>query len=396
MLQPFKSESDRGQSVVIGSVLMFGILIIALSMYQATGVPQQNQEVEFQHYTELRSDMITYSSTVDQTKSLETASTTITTSRPYPTRLVTVNPPPFTTRIEIGENNPTTITNFNVRSTGNEADYWSQQNEISIATSPVTAEPDYNVWQDSNPFVYENQVLYMQTDQLEPVVLDSTPPINDNTIELHGYTGELTQPTSSEKQIKVQQISSSRNVLYITGENNNTPIQLQLSTQIPEVTWRQILDVQNNDSIQSVDYDQNSSTLTIELDPSQTYILENHLSATNPSESTEAVSNPEYITSVSGEGVLSRQSIVLSVHDQLGNKTDGAVVTVSDDPNGCVSFNQKRTNDSGEVTFTCDTTQNTEVTFSINDGSESYETVTVRVRSTQSSGGGGGGGGPGN
>lgn len=379
MLRNIKSPSNYGQSVVIGSVLMFGILIVAFSIYQASVIPQQNAEVEYQHYTEFRSDMIAFDTTVDQTKSLNTASTTMTVSKSYPTRLIAVNPPPFRTRISIGDNNPTTISNFSVDSSGNEVDYWNQQGQLSIPNSTVTATPNYNLYQNSNPLLYENQVTYIETEDLEPVLLSSESPVDNQTIDLQGYTGELSPVSSAQQQITVKQVSGSRDVLYISGDGSGDPIQIQMNTQIPEITWRKILDVSNNPNIESVDYDQSSDTLTIELDPSQTYIVEAYLSATNPSDSIESASQPTYIQTVSSDTVASGENIPLSVHDQLGNTVSGAVVTVSDDPQNCITFNEKRTNTNGEVSFTCQTNQNTTVTFQINNGNESYETVTVNV-----------------
>lgn len=382
MLNRSKAPADYGQSVVIGSVLMFGILIIALSIYQASVVPQQNQEVEFQHYTELRSDMTTYNTAIHQSKTLETTSTTITVSTPYPTRLVTVNPPPFTTSLSTSDNTSSTISNFEVQSTGNESDYWSQQSQLTIPTSTVNARPDYNMFQNSNPIIYENQVTYIPTEQLEPVITNSRPLVEGRTIEIHGYTGNISSPTSSEQQITVEQVSSSRDVLYITGSDSTTPIQLQIETQIPEITWRNILDVASNNNIESTDYNQSSDILTIELDGSETYVVEAYLSATNPSESIKSTSEPEYIQNLTGDTVVSGQSIILSAHDELGNTTPGSVVTVTDDPSNCLSFTEKRTNNLGEVTFTCQTTQDTSVSFHINQGAESYETITVDVSDT--------------
>ena len=51
------SGDDRGQSVQIGFVLIFGILIVTLSIFQAGIVPNQNRTVEFNHYQEVRNDM---------------------------------------------------------------------------------------------------------------------------------------------------------------------------------------------------------------------------------------------------------------------------------------------------------------------------------------------------
>lgn len=71
--------ADRGQSIQVGAVLLFAVLIVALAVWQAVGVPNQNEQVEFDHnqqvqqqLTELRGSIIsmagssvTRSTTVD-------------------------------------------------------------------------------------------------------------------------------------------------------------------------------------------------------------------------------------------------------------------------------------------------------------------------------------------
>ena len=50
-------DDDRGQSIQIGAVLLFGALIVALAGYQAFVVPQQNERVEFAHSQTVQDDM---------------------------------------------------------------------------------------------------------------------------------------------------------------------------------------------------------------------------------------------------------------------------------------------------------------------------------------------------
>ena len=50
-------QSDRrSQSTVIGVVVLFGFFILALSLYQAQVVPQQNAETEFDHFQEAKNE----------------------------------------------------------------------------------------------------------------------------------------------------------------------------------------------------------------------------------------------------------------------------------------------------------------------------------------------------
>jgi len=48
----------RGVSAVLGFILMFGILILALTTYQAQIVPQENAATEFEHFQDVRDEMV--------------------------------------------------------------------------------------------------------------------------------------------------------------------------------------------------------------------------------------------------------------------------------------------------------------------------------------------------
>jgi len=47
------SRDRRGQSVVVGTVVLFGFLILALGIYQVQVVPTENADVEFEHSQEV-------------------------------------------------------------------------------------------------------------------------------------------------------------------------------------------------------------------------------------------------------------------------------------------------------------------------------------------------------
>ena len=58
------SGEDQAVSTVIGFVLIFGILVVSFSVYQATVVPQQNEDVEFEQQQSVQSDLIELSSSL--------------------------------------------------------------------------------------------------------------------------------------------------------------------------------------------------------------------------------------------------------------------------------------------------------------------------------------------
>ncbi|WP_188787054.1 hypothetical protein [Halobellus salinus] len=88
-------QDDRGVAPLIGFIILFGFFIIALSSYQAYIIPQQNSEVEFQHFEEVRNDMIEVRSSISTAGQADVSQfPTVKLGTYYPTRVVTVNPPP--------------------------------------------------------------------------------------------------------------------------------------------------------------------------------------------------------------------------------------------------------------------------------------------------------------
>jgi len=92
---------DRGQSVVIGAVILFGFLVIAMSTYQATVVPAQNSQAEFGHEQAVRNDLVGVRDavvTAGTTGATSPASVKLGTR--FPDRTLFVNPPPAVGRLE--------------------------------------------------------------------------------------------------------------------------------------------------------------------------------------------------------------------------------------------------------------------------------------------------------
>ena len=90
----------RGQSVVIGSLLIFTFLIIAFSSYQAFVVPSQNQQIEAEHFQETEEQFsMLRSEVVNSIDSGATRSTAIELGVEYPPRQIALNPPPASGRL---------------------------------------------------------------------------------------------------------------------------------------------------------------------------------------------------------------------------------------------------------------------------------------------------------
>ena len=100
-------DDTRGQSVQVGVIILFSFAIIAFTSYQAVIVPQQNQEVEFQHSQEIEDDFVNlHSSMMNAANNGEIPFTDVQLGTNYPSRLFGLNPPPTRGVIETTEPQP--------------------------------------------------------------------------------------------------------------------------------------------------------------------------------------------------------------------------------------------------------------------------------------------------
>ena len=138
----------RGVSEVVGFILVFGFLILALTLYQATVVPQQNAQTEFQHFEDVRNEMIELRnavSTAGQADVSQFPSVTLGTN--YRTRLLTINPPDPAGTLRTSESRNITISN-------------ESGSYINISTRFIEYQPGYNEISIGSTWL-EHSVLYL-------------------------------------------------------------------------------------------------------------------------------------------------------------------------------------------------------------------------------------------
>ena len=144
---PFVDDT-RGVSEVVGFILVFAVLILALSTYQAAVVPQQNAQDEFQHFEDVRNEMIELRnsiSTAGQADVSQFPSVTLGTN--YRTRTVTVNPPPPAGTLQTSEPYNITIAN-------------ASGSQMNISTRFIEYQPGYREISIGSTW-YEHSVLYL-------------------------------------------------------------------------------------------------------------------------------------------------------------------------------------------------------------------------------------------
>ncbi|WP_241989415.1 hypothetical protein [Halorubrum sp. SP9] len=132
-------------------MVLFGFLILALSLYQVQIVPQENAEVEFQHFEEVRNDLVELRAAVLQAGSLDQPQyQTVQLGTTYPTRVFTINPPAPAGTIRTTDAYPITISNGSGTPAGT----------VTIPTRFIEYRPGYTELDRSSTW-YDASVLYL-------------------------------------------------------------------------------------------------------------------------------------------------------------------------------------------------------------------------------------------
>jgi len=162
-------NDTRAVSSLIGFILLFGILVIAFVGYQAQVVPQQNAEMEFEHFQENRNELIDVRSTILTAGTSDRPQfPTVQLGTNYQTRILALNGPSPAGLLQTTGPYPINISNED-----------GSINE-SIQTRFIKYQPGYYEI-DVGTTWYENSVLYLDKPESggERVVIEDQSLVTD-------------------------------------------------------------------------------------------------------------------------------------------------------------------------------------------------------------------------
>jgi len=262
---------NRAQSVQVGAVLLFAILIIFLSIWQVQVVPSENNQVEFQHNIDVQGDLEDYRNSLltvpprsDAQFSSELRPTRIRLGTQYPTRIIGVNPPPATGSLSTdrGSVNITAEVSDDISLEGS-------AEEILLAdrnTTLLTYQPRYSEYTEAPTTRLEHTLLYNQFDERSLSVsnqrLIRSSDTGDNLINLVLLEGDVSE----------QGMRTTLEPVVIDGPTIDVPIEpdsdgeltLSLPTHSPAI-WNETIGTDFGDNNARVAaYD--GENITIEFD----------------------------------------------------------------------------------------------------------------------------------
>jgi hypothetical protein len=383
-------DDGRGQSVVIGSLLVFTILILSFSSYQAFVVPQENRGVEIDHSQSVQASMQEVRSALIRASGGLEQSTAVPIGTRYPSRQIFVNPAPPSGTLETKA--PKSITVRNANGTGETNDYWNGTDK-SYETRPLGYQPSYNQYRDPPITGIEHTVLSNVYD--DAVLPEGGQGLVDGRrIGIVLLAGDYQRSGTTTASLDLTPTSPSAETVPVADDGD--PIEVTLETRIPESVWVDLLSDEidgadgtestcaavgtNTDDhpdrfVQDCTYDDtvDPARLTVTLEKDETYRL--RAAKVGVGARVEDPS-PTYVVDVEGDGATipdgGAQQVIAEVRDEYDNPVAGvdACAEVTDGMSlGSMSSTPAtgETDGDGEVAFT----------FEAKDGADGEATVTV-------------------
>ncbi|NHX35468.1 MULTISPECIES: Ig-like domain-containing protein [Halolamina] len=418
---------DRGQSIQVGAILLFGILIILLATFQATVIPEQNAAIEFDHSRAAQSDMQDLRNGLLQASGGDAVPTRVNLGTTYPNRLFFINPPPAAGRLRtVGDEDPTlnvTLANSSGAVTvgsdyENARKYWASAGRAGVFnTSHIVYTPDYAQYDSPPTTVYENSLLYNRFSNGANRTLSGQQLVQGTTVNLVALQGDLQASGTGAKTVEMTTISAATRTVTVRSEIGD-PLNITITSALPASRW-------NDDDLlgaqpRATAFDDGDVTVdgetyhrvAIKLEEGETYELRTSAVGVGAVPNDELVPDPAYLVVTEefqpvANGSTDRMTV--EVRDRYNNPVTGAQVNVSVDGQYLNLSNRTATGDS--VTFETNSEGRAEITYTGTNstgsdsawlnasiGGEGYEyrNVTgIEVPKVIIGGGGGDGGGDG-
>jgi hypothetical protein len=224
----------RAQSIQIGAVLLFGILIISFSIYQAFIVPNQNRDVEFDHFTTAQNDMEMFRNGIlDAGQSGDASQVSVLLGTDYPSRLIAAQPQRSSGTLRVsslgGDGNT-----FELQGLGGTVSTEGICGLDSATTGVATYQPNYNYLDSVGNVTYENTVTYTNGKSAGRSFQTDQQLVQDTTIHLYPLVGEYDQGGSSVASLTVQ--GNKTGFKSVSG-----PLSLVVPTRLSATEWEQQL-----------------------------------------------------------------------------------------------------------------------------------------------------------
>lgn len=332
---------DRAQAIQVGAVLLFAMLVIAMSVYQAQVVPRENAEIEFNNYLDASNDMTVLRNDILGVAATDAQrGTTVTTGTTYPARVFFVNPGPATGRVTTGPAENISIANVKSPGVKKNVDLFlqSESSELEYSTRDVLFDPSYNEIDDEvAPVVVTNGFTYRNYSS--PVPLTTQTIIKGNRLTFVTVEGEL-DAGGVKTPLTANPVSAHTRTITVTNRTAD-PLVVTVPSPIPASTWENEIiagqmdpaDTNPDRYVTSVDPGPRPDSVNITLEPGANYELRiGRIELQEKSDASDAdAPRPRYLTAVTDTNVQTsrdgRVELVVEARDRYNNPVSDTNVT---------------------------------------------------------------------
>lgn len=221
-------ENDRAISAVIGAVILFGAVVILFAVYQATIVPSENEQVEFDHSRTVQNDMLELRNAILESDNTgERTFATVKLGTRYEPRLFAINPPPAGGGLRTGTAEEITVTNRTGASVSNLC-----PSSGPIQTRTLRYSAGYNEYRNAPTIVYENTVLYLNFSDGN-IMLTDEELVQGDTVNVSPLNTSLDE--FGVDSVSIEPVPGLVKTKEVEGANVTLP------TQLSEGTWEDLL-----------------------------------------------------------------------------------------------------------------------------------------------------------
>lgn len=234
-------RDDRGVTVQIGAVLLFGILIIALATAQVTVVPDEIEATEFEHSLEVQQSVGELrNALLAAGRSGDPASASIPLGTTYEQRTLFVTPPPASGTIRtVGTGEGwanVTVDNANAASPYQNANEYWNGTAHTYDTGSIVYTPDYNEYREAPVTVYEHSLVANVYSENRTLERTGQTLIRGTRINLLTINGTLQENGVMSESVDARPLSAYTNTVTVTSTASD-PLWINVTSRLSASTW---------------------------------------------------------------------------------------------------------------------------------------------------------------
>jgi hypothetical protein len=351
---PARRPGERGVSEVLGFILLFGVLILGVTMVQLYGVPATNERLEFEHSQRALGDVAEVNDLFGQvTTTGQPGSATIDAGLLYPSRLFLFNPAPVSGALRTTNRGTVTVANAIVPGStlDDVRDYWNGEAR-TFETSSLSYEASYNLYDFAPTRAIEHGLVYDRFPDGGMLTRNRAPLIEGNRITIVTLDSDIDTATAGSIIVESALRSGLGETVTVTNTDGND-LRLTVPTGLSVDEMKTALAHEYPDGSVADVVDGPAGSVTVVLEPG-TYELS--MSNVKVGSQASGAQRAHYLVPVTSAPVTvqegSRTTLTVQVRDRLNNPVSGVTVEANGTlPGGTLAPLSGESDGEGLVTF---------------------------------------------